>query len=186
MCGTICPWALSSPLMRRYHDREWGKPVHDDRALFEFLVLEGMQAGLSWEIVLKRREGMRAAFDGFDPAAVAAYGPDKVEALMRDPALIRNRLKINAAVQNARAFLAVQAEYGSFEAFIWALIGNAPVVNAWTSPEEVPAKTPASEAMSRVLKKKGFAFVGPTICYAFMQATGMVNDHLTGCPARTP
>jgi DNA-3-methyladenine glycosylase I len=186
MCGSICPWALSSPLMRQYHDHEWGRPVHDDRALFEFLVLEGMQAGLSWEIVLKRREGMRAAFDDFDPAIVAAYGPDKIQTLLQDPALIRNRLKINAAVQNARAFLAVQAEYGSFDAFIRTFVGNVPLVNAWTSLGEIPAKTPESEAMSRALRKKGFAFAGPTICYAFMQATGMVNDHLIGCPARTP
>jgi DNA-3-methyladenine glycosylase I len=172
--------------MRQYHDHEWGRPVHDDRALYEFLVLEGMQAGLSWEIILKRREVMRAAFDGFDPAIVAAYGPDKIEALLKDPALIRNRLKINAAVQNARAFLAVQAEYGSFDAFIWTFVGGVPRVNAWTGMGDIPAKTPESEAMSRALRQKGFAFVGPTICYAFMQATGMVNDHLTGCPARTP
>lgn len=180
----ICPWANNSEPERRYHDTEWGKPVHDDRALFEFLVLEGMQAGLSWAIVLKKRERLREAFDGFDPAAVAAFGPEKIDALRKDPALIRNRLKINAAVKNARAFLLVREEYGSFDAFIWSFVGNRPVVNAWTNAGQVPSSTPVSEVMSRALKARGFSFVGPTICYAFMQAVGMVNDHLVGCPAR--
>lgn len=184
MHENLCPWANTSELERRYHDTEWGKPVHDDRVLFEFLILEGMQAGLSWAIVLRKRERLREAFDGFDPRAVCAYGPDKIRALLEDPALIRNRLKVNAAVKNARAFLNVCEKYGSFDSYIWSFVGHTPVVNAWTDIKQVPAQTPVSDTMSRDLKDKGFSFVGPTICYAFMQAVGMVNDHLVGCPAR--
>jgi len=180
-----CPWAFSSELEKSYHDTEWGKPVHDDRALFEFLILEGMQAGLSWAIVLKKRERFREAFDGFDPIPVAAYGPEKIAALLNDPELIRNRRKIDAAVKNARAFLRVREEYGSFDAYIWSFVGNRPIVNAWTDAKQVPASTPVSETISRALKARGFSFVGPTICYAFMQAVGMVNDHLFNCPARS-
>ena len=184
MHTVICPWANNSELERLYHDTEWGRPVHDDRVLFEFLVLEGMQAGLSWAIVLRKRERLREAFDGFDPRVVSGYGPEKIDALMADPACIRNRRKITAAVKNARAFLDVCAEYGSFDAFIWSFVGHRPIDNAWTDPAKVPSSTPVSEAMSRALKARGFSFVGPTICYAFMQAVGMVNDHLVGCPAR--
>lgn len=184
MQENLCPWANNSELERRYHDTEWGKPVHDDRLLFEFLILEGMQAGLSWAIVLKKRERLRAAFDGFDPVSVSAYGADKVQALLSDPELIRNRLKVNAAVKNARAFLKIQGEYGSFDSYIWSFVGHTPIVNTWTDSDQIPARTPVSAEMSRALKGKGFSFVGPTICYAFMQAVGMVNDHLAGCPAR--
>lgn len=184
MQGNRCAWAYNSEQERTYHDTEWGKPVHDDRLLFEFLILEGMQAGLSWSIVLNKRENMRAAFDGFDPEKISAYGPDKIAALLSDPALIRNRLKVNAAVKNARAFLNVRAEHGSFDAYIWSFVDHAPVVNAWTDMREIPAQTPVSARMSRALKARGFCFVGPTICYAFMQAVGMVNDHLVGCPNR--
>lgn len=180
----LCPWANNSELERAYHDTEWGKPVHDDKVLFEFILLEGMQAGLSWAIVLQKRARLREAFDGFDPRAVSAYGPEKVRALLSDPGVIRNRRKINAAVKNAQAFLNVCAQYGSFDPYIWSFIGHTPIVNAWTDIGQVPAQTPVSAAMSRDLKEKGFSFVGPTICYAFMQAVGMVNDHLVGCPAR--
>jgi len=175
-----CGWA-TTPLLAQYHDTEWGVPVHDDRTLFEFLVLECAQAGLSWSTILRRREGYRRAFAGFDPAAVARFGPDQVEALLADPAIIRNRRKIEAAVNNARAFLRVQDEFGSFDRYIWQFIGGEPRVNRWRTAGEVPAATPESEAMSRDLRGRGFQFVGPTICYAFMQATGMVNDHLVDC-----
>jgi DNA-3-methyladenine glycosylase I len=171
-------------LERRYHGTEWGKPVHDDRLLFEFLILEGMQAGLSWAIILKKRERLREAFDGFDPFSICAYDADKIQTLLGDPDLIRNRLKVNAAVKNARAFLNVFEEYGSFDSYIWSFTDHTPVINAWTDIKQVPAHTPVSAAMSRALKARGFTFVGPTICYSFMQAVGMVNDHLVGCPAR--
>lgn len=178
---TRCPWAGADPLYVAYHDLEWGQPVHDDRTLFEFLVLEGAQAGLSWSTILKKRDRYRQVFDGFDPAVVAAYDDAKVAALLADPGIVRNRLKINAAIQNARAFLAVQAEFASFDAYIWQFVGGQPRRNAWRTPAEVPAQTTESRAMSKDLQRRGFAFVGPTICYAFMQAVGMVNDHLVDC-----
>lgn len=178
---TRCPWAGSDPLYIAYHDREWGVPVHDDRALFEFLILEGAQAGLSWITILRKREAYRAAFDGFDPALVAAYDDAKVAALLADPGIVRNRLKIAAAVRNARAFLAVQAEFGSFDAYLWRFVDGRPRRNAWRTPAEVPAETAESRALSRDLRRRGFAFTGPTICYALMQAVGMVNDHLVDC-----
>lgn len=176
-----CPWGLGDPLYIVYHDEEWGVPAHDDRHLFEMLILEGAQAGLSWLTILRRREGYRRAFDGFDPRAVARYGPDKIEALLADPGIIRNRLKVEGAVRNARAFLEVQGEHGSFDRFLWTFVGGKPKQNAFASMKEVPAETPESKAMSRELQRRGFTFVGPTICYALMQAVGMVNDHLTGC-----
>jgi DNA-3-methyladenine glycosylase I len=167
--------------MRLYHDREWGVPVHDDRLLFEFLILEGAQAGLSWSTILGRREGYRRAFAGFDAQAIADFGPDKLQDLLQDPGIIRNRLKIEATVKNARAFLAVQAASGSFDSYVWQFVGGAPKRNAWRAPREVPARTPESDAMSKDLQRRGFSFVGSTICYAFMQAVGMVNDHLVDC-----
>ena len=175
-----CGWA-GSELMLRYHDEEWGVPLHDDRALFEFLILEGAQAGLSWDTILRRRERYRAAFDSFDPARVAGYGQQDVERLLADAGIIRNRLKVAAAVQNARALLAVQAEFSSFDKYIWRFVGGQPKRNAWRSPADVPAQTRESEAMSKDLRRRGFSFVGPTICYALMQAAGMVNDHLVDC-----
>ncbi len=176
-----CAWAGSDPLYIDYHDREWGRPVHDDRRLFEFLLLEGAQAGLSWITVLRRRDAYRQAFANFDPALVAAYGPTKVEELLNNPGIIRNRLKILAAIANARAFLLVQEEFGSFDRYIWGLVGNKQIGNSWKSTQEIPARTAVSDAMSKELKKRGFSFVGSTICYAFMQAVGMVNDHTTDC-----
>jgi DNA-3-methyladenine glycosylase I len=175
-----CEWATNDRLIR-YHDEEWGVPVHDDRMLFEFLVLEGAQAGLSWDTILRKREGYRAAFDQFDTALIAGYGPSKVEQLLADPGIVRNRLKIAAAIRNAQAFLAVQEECGSFDAYIWQHAGGRPRTNAWRSLAEVPARTPESDAMSRDLQRRGFKFVGSTICYAFMQAVGMVNDHTVDC-----
>lgn len=175
-----CAWAATL-LGIAYHDAEWGVPLHDDRTLFEFLVLEGAQAGLSWELILRRRESYRTAFDGFDPATVAAYDDAKVAELLADPGIVRNRQKVAAAIGNARAFLQTQQEFGTFDAYIWGFVNGAPVRNAWRTLDEVPAKTPQSEAMSRDLRRRGFRFVGPTICYAFMQATGMVNDHTTDC-----
>jgi DNA-3-methyladenine glycosylase I len=175
-----CPWAKTD-LYVQYHDSEWGAPVHDDRLLFEFLILEGAQAGLSWETILKKRENYRAAFDHFDPAAVARYGQKKRAGLLSDAGIVRNRLKIEAAIQNAMIFQVVQGEFGTFDRYIWGFVGNQQKQNAWTSIKEVPAKTPASDAMSNDLKRRGFKFVGSTICYAFMQAVGMVNDHLVGC-----
>ena len=165
----------------QYHDTEWGVPVHDDRLLFEFLILEGAQAGLSWETILKKRGSYRDAFDQFDPAIVAKYGQKKCKSLLADAGIVRNRLKIEAAIQNAKVFLAVQDEFGTFDEYIWGFVGNEPKQNAWKSLKEVPAKTPESDAMSKDLKRRGFKFVGSTICYAFMQAVGMVNDHLVGC-----
>lgn len=178
---TRCPWAGSDPLYVAYHDGEWGVPVHDDRTLFEFLILEGAQAGLSWATILKKRDAYRAAFAGFDPAQVAAYDEAKTAELLANPGIVRNRLKINAAVRNARAFLAVQAEFGSFDAYLWRFVGGRPRQNAWRTLAELPAETDASRAMSKDLQRRGFTFVGPTICYAFMQAVGMVNDHLVDC-----
>ena len=176
-----CVWADSQPHMQRYHDREWGKPVHDDRRLFEMLLLEGAQAGLSWETVLQRREGYRRAFAGFDPVKVATFGRDKQAALLRDVGIIRNRLKIEAAVSNARAFLAVQNEFGSFDRYVWQFVEGAPLVNGWKRSSDVPATSPESDRLSKDLKKRGFRFVGSTIMYAFMQAVGMVNDHTLDC-----
>ncbi len=175
-----CEWATNDRLIR-YHDEEWGVPVHDDRRLFEFLILEGAQAGLSWDTILRKRDPYRAAFDHFDPAIVAAYGPLKVEQLLADPGIVRNRLKIAAAIQNAKAFLAVQEEFGSFDAYVWQHVGGRPRVNAWRSLAQVPARTSESDAMSQDLRGRGFKFVGSTICYAFMQAVGMVNDHGVDC-----
>lgn len=181
MTGNRCPWAESDGLYRAYHDTEWGVPQHDDRVLFEFLLLEGAQAGLSWATILRKREGYRRAFAGFDPAVVACFDDRRLAELATDPAIVRNRLKIAAARQNARAFLAVQAEYGSFAAWLWRFVDGRPRQNAWRTLAEVPATSPESDALSKELKKRGFTFVGSTICYAFMQAVGMVNDHLTGC-----
>jgi DNA-3-methyladenine glycosylase I len=175
-----CEWATSE-LPIPYHDREWGVPAHDDRRLFEFLILEGAQAGLSWETILKKRAAYRAAFAEFDPAAVARFDRRRVAALLKDPGIVRNRLKVEGAVKNARAFIAVQEESGSFDAYVWRFVGGAPKRNAWRRLKELPAETPESRAMSKDLKRRGFTFVGPTICYAFMQAVGMVNDHLVSC-----
>ena len=176
-----CEWVTDDPLYRAYHDEEWGRPVHDDRLLFEFLILEGVQAGLSWLTVLKKRQNYRAAFDHFDPARVASYSPAKIDSLLQDKGLIRNRLKMKAAITNARAFLAVQAAHGSFDRYIWQFVGGRPILNQWRTTAEIPAWTPLSDTISRDLKARGFRFVGPTICYAFMQAVGMVNDHIVGC-----
>lgn len=177
---TRCAW-ISDPLMRAYHDEEWGVPLHDDRKHFEFLVLDAAQAGLSWATVLKKRESYRRAFDNFDPGKVARYGKRKIESLLRDPGIIRNRQKIESAVRNARAFLEVQEEESGFDPYIWRFVGGAPRINCWKKLEQLPASTPESEAMSRDLKGRGFSFVGPTICYAYMQAAGMVIDHVTEC-----
>lgn len=173
-----CAWATTDQLTA-YHDHEWGVPQHDDHALFEFLVLEGAQAGLSWETILKKRDRYRAVFDGFDPARVAAYGPEKIAALLADPGIVRNRLKVASAVANARAFLQVQAEFGSFDAYLWGFVGGGPLVPAWTEPRTT--RSPESDALSKDLRRRGFNFVGTTICYALMQAVGMVNDHEPGC-----
>ena len=177
-----CAWVEgASELDVAYHDEEWGVPSHDDRHLFEMLTLEGAQAGLSWSTILRKREGYRAAFAGFDAAEVARYDGRKVERLLQDPAIVRNRLKVESTVENARRILEVRAESGSLDAFLWGLVDGAPVVNRWARLGEIPAQTPASKALSRELKRQGFRFVGPTTCYAFMQATGMVNDHTTDC-----
>jgi DNA-3-methyladenine glycosylase I len=175
-----CPWAKTD-LYVQYHDTEWGVPVHDDRLLFEFLILEGAQAGLSWETILNKRENYRQAFDRFEPAIVAKYGEKKRKSLLSDAGIVRNRLKIEAAIQNAKTFLAVQEEFGEFDKYIWEFVGNKPKQNTWESIQQVPAKTSESDAMSKDLKRRGFKFVGSTICYAFMQAVGMVNDHLVVC-----
>jgi DNA-3-methyladenine glycosylase I len=176
-----CAWAGNDALYRQYHDTEWGVPLHDDRALFEFLVLEGAQAGLSWITILRKRENYRAAFDGFDATRIAAYGANKIESLLKDAGIVRNRLKIAAAVTNARNFLEVQQEFGSFDSFMWGFVDGTPKQNRWGCHAEIPASTPQSDAMSKELKRRGFKFVGSTICYALMQATGMVNDHTTDC-----
>lgn len=176
-----CGWTGSDPLMISYHDTEWGVPLHDDLKLFEFLVLEGMQAGLSWSTVLRKRENFRAAFRGFAPAAVAKFGPRDIERLLEDPGIIRNRMKIEAAVANAKAFLAVQREFGSFDRYIWAFIGGKQILHRCRYLSDVPATSPESDRISKDMKQRGFKFAGSTILYAHMQATGMVNDHLTGC-----
>jgi DNA-3-methyladenine glycosylase I len=177
---TRCSWTRDE-LSIAYHDQEWGVPVHDDRRLFEFLILEGAQAGLSWITILKRRDHYRRALAEFDPAAVARFGDADVERLLADPGIIRNRLKVLAAIRNAQAFLAVQAEFGSFDAYLWRHVGGQPVVGSWRAAAEVPARTPQSDALSKDLKRRGFSFVGTTICYAFMQAVGLVNDHTADC-----
>ncbi len=182
--GSRCGWAESSPEMRRYHDEEWGVPSRDDRHLFELLLLEGAQAGLSWSTVLARRDGYRRAFDGFDPVRVAAYDADRVSALLADPGIVRNRLKVASAVTNARAFLAVQEEQGSFADYLWGWVGGVPVVNYPTDQAEVPPHTELSDRLSKDLKRRGFTFVGSTIVYALLQSAGAVDDHLIGCPAK--
>jgi DNA-3-methyladenine glycosylase I len=179
---TRCTWVgIGNALMLQYHDREWGVPVHDDRTHFEFLLLEGAQAGLSWSIILNKREGYRRAFSGFDPEAVARYTAARVRRLAADPAIVRNRMKIEATIRNARAFLAIQEEFGSFDAYCWRFVDGRPRVNRWKTTKQVPATSPESDAFSRDLKQRGFNFVGSTIIYAHMQAVGMVNDHLVGC-----
>jgi len=176
-----CAWSEINEMEVAYHDREWGVPVHDDRKLFEFLILEGAQAGLSWDTILKKRENYRAAFAGFEPKQVAGFGSSEIRALMRNPGIVRNRLKINAAITNAAIFLAVQRELGSFDRYVWGFVGGKPKQNRWRTLKQVPVSTPESDAISLDLKKRGFRFVGSTICYAFMQATGLVNDHLVSC-----
>jgi len=176
-----CGWVASDPLYRTYHDREWGVPVHDDRLLFEFLTLEGAQAGLSWITILKKRDAYRTAFAGFDPNVVAGFDGAKIAELLANPGIVRNRLKVESAVTNARSFLKIQEEFGSFDAYQWRFVGGRPIRNAWKSIKEIPARTPVSDAMSLDLKRRGFRFVGSTICYAHMQAVGMVNDHTVDC-----
>jgi DNA-3-methyladenine glycosylase I len=178
---TRCGWAGTDPLYVAYHDQEWGVPVHDDRVLFEFLILEGMQAGLSWSTILRKRENFRLAFDGFDPIKIAAYEEGKVAELLNNAGIIRNKLKVRAAVDNAQAFLKVQAEFGSFDKYIWQFVGGRPIINAWQTMSEIPAQTSEAVLLSKDLVRRGFRFVGPTICYAHMQATGMVNDHVVDC-----
>lgn len=180
MCNR-CKWVSADQIYMDYHDQEWGIPVHDDQKLFEMIVLDGAQAGLSWLTVLKKRENYRVAFDGFDVEKVASYDAHKISELLQNPGIIRNKLKVNAAVINARAFIKVQQEFGSFDAYIWQFVGGKPISNAWKNTGEIPAKTPESDAMSKDLIKRGFKFVGSTICYAFMQAAGMVNDHTVDC-----
>lgn len=179
-----CEWAGSDPVYIAYHDNEWGRPLHDDRRLFEMLILEGMQAGLSWITILRKRENFRRAFDDFDPVKVAEYGEEKIAALLADEGIIRNRLKVNAAVTNARAFLEIQREFGSFDSFIWSYVDNTPVINSPKTVADLPASTPLSDRISRDLKKRGFKFVGTTIIYSFMQAVGMVDDHVISCFCR--
>ncbi len=176
-----CTWAGDSALYKAYHDEEWGVPLHDDRALFEFLILEGAQAGLSWITILKKREAYRAAFGNFDAAQIARYGTNKIESLLQNAGIVRNRLKIQASVSTAQKYLAVQHEFGSFDAFIWRFVDGVPKQNAWRDMAEVPTKTAESDAMSKELTRRGFKFTGSTICYAYMQAVGMVNDHTTDC-----
>ncbi|NOZ10179.1 MAG: DNA-3-methyladenine glycosylase I [Gammaproteobacteria bacterium] len=176
-----CEWAKASELDIVYHDEEWGVPSHDDKHLFEMLILEGAQAGLSWVTILKKRQSYREAYEGFEPERVARFTQKKCERLLQNPGIVRNRLKVAASVQNAKAFLTIQTSHGSFSEFIWGFVGGVPIVNARRNLKEIPAQTDESQAMSRELKKRGFKFVGPTICYAFMQAVGMVNDHETRC-----
>jgi DNA-3-methyladenine glycosylase I len=181
-----CPWAGNDPLYLAYHDHEWGVPEHDDNRLFEMLILEGAQAGLSWITILRKRPRYRRVFAGFDPRRVARFDRRRIAALLRDPGIVRNRRKVEATVQNARAFLAIVAEEGSFDRYLWRSVGGKPISNRWVRSGQVPAETDESRSLSRDLKKRGFAFVGPTICYAFMQAVGLVNDHLTGCFRHRP
>jgi DNA-3-methyladenine glycosylase I len=175
-----CPWARTEPMIR-YHDQEWGEPVHDDQTLFEFLILEGAQAGLSWETILNKRENYRGAFDDFEVKKVARYDGRKIAQLLKNPGIVRNRLKISSAIQNAQAVLQVQEEFGSFDNYIWRFVDGRPRINRWRSAVEVPPRTPESDALSKALKQRGFKFVGSTICYAFMQAVGLVNDHVLTC-----
>ncbi|WP_289054695.1 DNA-3-methyladenine glycosylase I [Carboxylicivirga marina] len=181
MSKNRCSWCEGSDLYRSYHDNEWGKPLHDDDKLFEFLILEGFQAGLSWSTILNKREAFRLAFDNFDARIIAEYTDEKVAELLQNAGIIRNRLKINAAIKNAKTFLQIQKTYGSFGKYIWRFVNHQPIINAFTSESEIPATNDISDAMSKQLKKDGFSFVGSTICYAYMQATGMVNDHITRC-----
>jgi DNA-3-methyladenine glycosylase I len=176
-----CPWPAGDPLMLRYHDEEWGVPVHDDRKHFEFLILEGAQAGLSWTTILRKREGYRAAYRGFDPALVARFTEKSVARLLADPRIVRNRLKVRSSISNARCFLAVQREFGSFDRYLWGFVDGKPVVNRWTELSQIPASTPLSDQVSKDLKQRGFRFVGTTIVYAHLQAVGVVNDHLVSC-----
>ena len=176
-----CPWSTTDPIYIDYHDNEWGVPVHDDRLLFEFLILKGAQAGLSWITILKKRDNYRKAFDNFDPKKVAKYDAKKIKSLLANEGIVRNRLKVAAAVKNAQAFLAVKKEFGSFDAYIWQFVGGKTKINSRKTLKDIPPTTPESDAMSKDLKKRGFTFVGSTICYAFMQATGMVNDHIVTC-----
>jgi len=178
---TRCDWANASSLEKEYHDKEWGIAVHDDRKLFEMLILEGAQAGLSWSTILKKRQGYQKAFDNFDAKKISKYTEKKIEKLLNNPEIVRNKLKINATIENAKRFLEIQREYGSFDAYIWSFVAGDTIVNNRNTMADVPVSTPEAEAMSKALKKKGFKFVGPTICYAFMQAVGMVNDHLLSC-----
>lgn len=178
---TRCNWAQNDTLMSEYHDQDWGIPVHNDQKLFEYLLLDAFQAGLSWRTILYKRKNFEKAFAGFDPTKIAKFSEKKLESLMLNPGIIRNRLKIWGAVKNAKAFLLVQKEFGSFDAYIWQFVNHKPIVNHWENTQQLPANTTESDAMSKDLKKRGFTFVGSTICYAFMQATGMVNDHLTTC-----
>lgn len=176
-----CSWTGSDPLMVEYHDTEWGVPLHDDRMLLEYLILDGAQAGLSWSTILKKREGYRRVFDDFDPLLIAAYDEAKVASLLQDASIVRNRQKIRSAIANAQAFLRLQSEFGSFDHYLWSLLGPHPQQNTWRLDSEIPAQTPQAELLSKELKSQGFSFVGPTICYAFMQAAGLVNDHLVNC-----
>lgn len=176
-----CEWANGTELERAYHDNEWDVAIHDDRSLFEFLVLEGAQAGLSWSIILRKREGYRKAFDNFDARKISQYSENDVSRLLTNPEIIRNRLKINATITNARAFLQVQEQFGSFDSYIWQFVNDRPIMNSWEKMMDIPSRSPESEAMSEDLQKRGFKFVGATICYAFMQAVGIMNDHLVGC-----
>lgn len=176
-----CGWCGDDPLYVEYHDKEWGVPAHDDRHLFEMLILEGAQAGLSWITILRKRENYRTAFDGFDAARIASYGKKDIARLLAEPGIVRNRLKVEAAIRNARGTLAIQEEHGSLDRYLWRYVDHAPVQNAWSSLAEIPVSTPAATAMSKDLRKLGFNFVGPTICYSFMQAVGMVNDHVVSC-----
>lgn len=176
-----CPWPAGKSLDEKYHDDEWGVPVHDDRKLFEFIVLDAFQAGLSWSTILNKRENFRKAFDNFEAEKIANYSEEKIQELLQDTGIIRNKLKIRSTVSNAQIFLEIQKEFGSFDSFIWQFVGEKPSINNWKNKEEIPVSTPNSDAMSKALKKRGFKFVGTTICYAFMQAAGMVNDHLMDC-----
>jgi DNA-3-methyladenine glycosylase I len=176
-----CDWPGENKLMIEYHDTEWGVPLHDDRKLFEFLMLDNAQAGLSWQTILNKRENYRKAFDNFDPAKIARYNEHKITSLLNNPGIIRNRLKVQCAVTNAQAFLEIQAEFGSFDTYIWQFVNGAPIRNRWKTLKDIPATSPESDTMSKAMKKRGFKFVGSTICYAYMQSIGMVNDHLTCC-----
>lgn len=181
MTKTRCDWVNSNDLMIKYHDTEWGVPLHDDRKLFEFLILDGFQAGLSWSTILNKRDNFRRAFDNFDPIKISGYRRRKIGSLLKDTGIVRNKLKIEASISNAKAFLDIQTQFGSFDKYIWQFVGDRPIVNKWRNMKDIPANTKESDAMSKDLKMRGFKFVGTTICYAFMQAAGMVNDHIISC-----